>query len=269
MRFIGSLIGGVLGLVAGSFLGIPFLGLIIGSILGSSFVVRTYYKNYKTEYRGWQWEQSDTNYYQKKHQFRQSRVFFESLFTMLGSLAAVDGQVNAIEIQTVKDFMNNDLRLNQNYQAIALQMFHNGSRNVLNFEPHCHRLYFLFKGQPAILQMVLTVLYKLAESHDGISSEERRYLDMAESIFRMKGSTSYNSGYTSTTELESAYNFLGCNKEMSDEDVKKKYRKMASEFHPDRAAAKGLPKEFIAMATEKFQKVQNSYDTIKVSRGIK
>ena len=66
---------------------------------------------------------------------------------------------------------------------------------------------------------------------------------------------------------ESSYKILGISREVSDEEVKKAYRKMAMKNHPDKVSYLG--DDFKSAAHEKFQKVQEAYEKIKKERGIK
>ncbi len=52
----------------------------------------------------------------------------------------------------------------------------------------------------------------------------------------------------------------------SDQEVKKAYRKLMSENHPDKLAARGVPEEMIRMATEKTAEISKAYEMIKESR---
>jgi DnaJ like chaperone protein len=62
------------------------------------------------------------------------------------------------------------------------------------------------------------------------------------------------------------YKILEVEKNASDDEVKKAYRKMARKYHPDRV--QHLGEEHLNGAKEKFQKVQEAYETIKKERGI-
>jgi DnaJ like chaperone protein len=64
----------------------------------------------------------------------------------------------------------------------------------------------------------------------------------------------------------SAYAILEIDKSASDDEVKKAYRKMAKKYHPDKVASLGP--EFQKAAKEKFQKVQQAYETVKKARGM-
>jgi len=65
-----------------------------------------------------------------------------------------------------------------------------------------------------------------------------------------------------------AYQVLECTPEMSDAEIKKKYREKCIEFHPDKLAAKGLPDEFMKYANEQLAKINEAYDALKKARNI-
>ena len=73
----------------------------------------------------------------------------------------------------------------------------------------------------------------------------------------------------SRPSLGQAYQVLGVTESASNQEIKKAYRKLMSEHHPDKLAAKGVPEEMIRMATEKTAEISKAYDMIKDSRGFK
>lgn len=81
-----------------------------------------------------------------------------------------------------------------------------------------------------------------------------------------------NNGYANTNSdfgLSKAYSVLGLTSQATDEEVKKAYRKLSLEYHPDTVAAKGQNQEYIDYATSKFREVQDAYEQICKNRGIK
>ncbi len=68
-------------------------------------------------------------------------------------------------------------------------------------------------------------------------------------------------------DQDAAFKILEIEKSASDDEVKKAYRKMAIKYHPDKIAHLG--EDFQRSAQEKFVKVQEAYESIKKSRGIK
>ena len=65
------------------------------------------------------------------------------------------------------------------------------------------------------------------------------------------------------------YSILGLNQSASSNDIKKAYRRLMSENHPDKLIAKGVPDEMIKIATERSQEISNAYEVIRNARGMK
>ena len=69
--------------------------------------------------------------------------------------------------------------------------------------------------------------------------------------------------------LEQAYAQLGLTREASDADVKRAYRKLVSQYHPDKLVSRGLPEEMMEMAKTRVRDINTAYDQIKEARGFK
>lgn len=100
------------------------------------------------------------------------------------------------------------------------------------------------------------------------------YRKFYEQFYQNSGNTSYaNNGrydYNSvnTGASDSHYADIGCIRTDSNDVIKKRYRKMVSEFHPDRIAGKGLSDRDVIAAETKFKKIQESYNLIKKEKGL-
>lgn len=64
-------------------------------------------------------------------------------------------------------------------------------------------------------------------------------------------------------QLVDAYKILDVSSDADGKTVKRAYRKLMNEHHPDKLMAKGLPPEMMNVAKEKSQEIQNAYDLIK------
>ena len=62
---------------------------------------------------------------------------------------------------------------------------------------------------------------------------------------------------------------LGADKSLTDKGLKRAYRRLLAQHHPDKLVAKGLPEEMIKLANEKTQKIISSYELIKKYREIR
>jgi len=69
--------------------------------------------------------------------------------------------------------------------------------------------------------------------------------------------------------LEEAYEVLGVSSHASHDEIKKAYRKLMNQHHPDKLAARGLPSSMIKRAQEKTQQILAAYDMIRETRGFR
>ena len=68
--------------------------------------------------------------------------------------------------------------------------------------------------------------------------------------------------------MDDPYTILGATRDMSDTEIKKVWRKLVREHHPDTLIAQGMPEDFIEVATEKIATINAAYDEISKQRGI-
>lgn len=62
------------------------------------------------------------------------------------------------------------------------------------------------------------------------------------------------------------YNILRASPKASDAELKLLYHKLVAENHPDMLIARGVPAEFIDIATKKLAAINTAYEEIKASR---
>jgi DnaJ like chaperone protein len=73
-------------------------------------------------------------------------------------------------------------------------------------------------------------------------------------------------GAPQQSQLDDAYRVLGVSSSVSDAELKKAYRKLMSENHPDKLAGRGLPESMREMAEERTREISHAYDIIKQAR---
>ena len=71
-----------------------------------------------------------------------------------------------------------------------------------------------------------------------------------------------------TPDLQQAYEILGVKADMTEDEIRRAYKKLASQLHPDKLASQGLAPDATHVATERFKKVQIAYAFIKKYRSI-
>jgi DnaJ like chaperone protein len=80
---------------------------------------------------------------------------------------------------------------------------------------------------------------------------------------------SHQRGASQGMSIEDAYAILNIDASATDVEVKKAYRVLTSQHHPDKLAAKGLPREMMELAEEKTHEIRSAYELIREARGFK
>ncbi|WP_020407084.1 co-chaperone DjlA [Hahella ganghwensis] len=267
MSWWGKLIGGAFGFVLGGPLG-ALLGAALGHSLDSGI------KNLHVD--GVDWSGGDTE--------RVQAAFFTAVFSVMGHLAKADGRVSESEIQAARQIMDR-MQLDDDQKRLAMGLFNQGKQpdfdleSVLDqFRKECHR-------RTNLLQMFLEILIVTALADLELHESEQKVLFQVadrigfhrrqfEQLLAMAAAQQRYAGQhrqqmpqqPKGPTLEEAYQALGVEPSATDGELKKAYRRLMSQHHPDKLVAKGLPEEMIKMATEKTQEIRAAYEQIKRAR---
>lgn len=203
-------------------------------------------------------------------------AFFTATFSVMGYLAKADGKVSRSEIQMAENIMG-QMNLNAEQRKAAIALFNQGKQDdfqldevLSQFKRECHR-------RTSLLQMFLEILIATAFADNTLDAAEHNALkriaadigfspQQLEQLIRMVGAQQSH-GQTQRPSIDNAYAVLGVSRDISDAELKKTYRRLMSQHHPDKLVAKGMPEEMIKLANEKTGEIKSAYEQIKQSRG--
>jgi len=264
LMVFGKVIGGLLGLAAG---GIP--GCVLGLLVGHAFD--------RGLGRALQFGAPEN-----LERIRAS--FFETTFLLSGYLAKADGRISKSEIaHTEQLFAQMGLVAEQRQRAI--DQFHQGASPAFDLEAAVAGFLETCGPQRQLQQTVLLFLIALARADQGIEPAEHaalvriaglmglgavqleQLLRMAQAqdrFHRRDGPAPRPDG-----SLADAYAALGVGPAVGDAELKRAYRRLMSEHHPDKLIAKGVPEDMIKLATVRSQEIQAAYETVRKARGAK
>jgi DnaJ like chaperone protein len=207
-------------------------------------------------------------------------VFLETVFISMGKLAKADGRVSQEEIDHVEQFMQK-LGMTPEHREQAIRLFKQGADPAFDIYPAYQRFVSVC-GHTRNLREVLLVyliVLALADGHfhpaeEALLTELGGYLGYGPEAFKRMIEMVLNQSHFGSatvaraTALEDAYKALGVTRESTDAEIKRAYRKLMSQYHPDKLMGQGVPDDMITMATEQAKEIQLAYDLIKKSRNI-
>ncbi len=268
MSWWGKMLGGAFGFMLGG----P-LGAVLGAVLGHNLD------------RG----MDGVKGFEQLHPGDRERVqtaFFTATFSVMGHLAKADGRVSKDEIEMARAVMA-QMDLTQELRQTAIRLFDQGKKSdfplddvLEQFRQECHR-------RQTLIQMFVEIQLQAAYA-DGVlhQAEEQlllhicRHLHVPESLFRRleemikaerhhAGSGGRAAAKPAGPSLEDAYAILTISSDSSDAEVKRAYRRLLSQHHPDKLVSKGLPEEMMKMAAQKTHEIRQAYERIKQERGMR
>ncbi|MFG1496099.1 co-chaperone DjlA [Saccharospirillum sp. HFRX-1] len=263
--WVGKILGGALGLYAGG----P-VGLALGVLLGNAFD-RT--------------AQGQANKLDGDRRGVLQTVFFQATFRVMGKLAKADGRVSEQEIEQAREVMTR-MGLNEVQRLEAMRLFNEGKTPDYDIMPLLDELHEVIGRRSTLSQLFLEVQLQTAYSDGALSANEQRIIQLickalninklqfelinqrmrAQAQFsRQRGSSA---GRERGPSLEQSYRVLGVSEKSTDADLKKAYRRLMSQHHPDKLVARGLPEEMMSIAKEKTQEIQQAYETVKNQRKL-
>lgn len=272
--------GKLLGVIAAVWVGAGFWGGVLGLIVGHMIDTARHTKRS----RGFFTDQ----------QTRQT-LFFRTTFQVMGHLTKSKGRVTEVDIQVASLFMDR-LQLHGEARLAAQQAFREGKQSQFPLRETLQQLRSTCFGRFDLIRMFLEIQFQAAFADGSLHPNEREVLSVIaeelgisqaqfnQFINMMEGGRQFGShgqgaggrssygGYQQTQRgptLDDACKVLGVSPGDDMITIKRAYRKLMSEHHPDKLLAKGLPPEMMEMAKEKTQEIQAAYDLIKQEKGVK
>lgn len=254
----GKIVGGLFGLAKGGLSG-ALVGLILGHVI-------------------------DHMLFGGSGKEKTRRIFFTSLFACLGRVNKADGRVTEAEIASAENLMRR-LELDEEERRLAIRAFNQGKAADFDLEGELQQFVSFTRMRGDLRQMFIEVLLEGAALDGRISAAEQQvlarvanaiqippaiYYAMFNAFTASRGGPGASRGAApAVASLEQDFAALGLSKDASDQEIKRAYRKLVSQYHPDRLVSQGLPEEMMETAKNRVRDINLAYDRIKAARGIK
>ena len=196
---------------------------------------------------------------------RDEIAFTIGVIALAAKLAKADGTVSRDEVDVFKRVFP----VPREEEANVGQLFNLAKTDVAGFDDYARQLASLFRGRPAVLEDLLDSLFLIAKADGNLHPGELEFLKHVADIFGFSR-TQFERIRASHfgPDREDPHVILGVTRAASDAEVKRAYHLLMKENHPDSLIARGVPAEFVRLATEKVAAINGAYEIIKKERGL-
>lgn len=184
--------------------------------------------------------------------------FAIAVIALGAKMAKADGQVTRDEVTAFRDVFH----IPPKAEKDAARVFNLARTDVAGFEGYAQRVARMFADRQAPLEDLLEGLFHIAAADGEFHPDEERFLRRVWEIFDLPDRVwrSFSARYG--MQANDPYAVLGVDPDASDEAVRKIWRDVVRESHPDRMIARGVPEEAVRLATARLAAANDAYEAI-------
>src|ERR1700761_7273570 len=169
-------------------------------------------------------------------------VFTIAMIALAAKMAKADGTVTDDEVETFHRLF----RVPPREQANVDRIFRLAQQDTAGYEAYATQVSKVLAGNPALLEDILDGLFEIAKADGVFHPGEAQFLERVAEIF----------GFT----INEYRRIRAAAHDAGDDEVKATYRMLVRENHPDKLIARGVPEEFIRLATDKLAAINAAYE---------
>jgi DnaJ like chaperone protein len=189
-------------------------------------------------------------------------IFTTGLVALVAKMAKSDGVVTPSEVEAFGEVVQVD-----DGDRAGVQLLFDLAKSTTNgFEAYARQIATAFQDEPALLEDVLDGLFHIAKADGAIHEAEERYLRAVAETFGFDEAAFRRIAARHVSLADDPYLVLGLDRDATDAQLKAHHRALVVQSHPDRAIARGLPPEAVAITTRRLAAINAAYDRILAER---
>ncbi|MFD2237377.1 TerB family tellurite resistance protein [Aureimonas populi] len=193
---------------------------------------------------------------------RRRVAFSVAMIALSAKMAKADGVVSQSEV----DAFQRIFVIPPHEVRNVFRLYDLAKQDTAGFEAYAAQMAKLCEaqeGEQSLLVDVLDGLFHVAGADGVVHERELAFLRRIADIFALS--------QAEFAQIEArhvrgragrAFAILGAEPDDPPEEVRRKYLKLVRENHPDRLAARGVPQEFMAIATERMKAINEAWSTV-------
>ncbi|MBU1304580.1 MAG: DnaJ family molecular chaperone [Alphaproteobacteria bacterium] len=187
-------------------------------------------------------------------------AFTLALIALAAKMAVADGVVTASEERAFRA----TVEIAAGNEEHVVRVFNLAKQDVAGYDAYARKVARFFTDSPETLEHVLDSLFFIATADGMVHEAELDYLKSVSDIFGFDD-VRFEQMASHHVRLEAGvdpYAVLGLSPDAPPQEVKRVYRLLVAEHHPDRLIARGVPEELIDIATARMQSINLAYQAL-------
>jgi DnaJ like chaperone protein len=185
--------------------------------------------------------------------------FTVGVIVLSAKMAKADGKVTKEEIRAFQ----NKISVPENEIKNVARLWDQAKKTTDGFEVYAQQICQLLGKNSSVLEELLNLLIIIAKADGKITKSEILYLEQVSIIFGFSIEKFERIYSSNLGEMSDPYQILGVTRNTPIVEIKNKWKLLASNHHPDKLIAQGLPIDFIEKSTNRLQEINNAWDIIK------
>lgn len=196
---------------------------------------------------------------------RRDAAFAVAVIALSAKMAKADGVVSRSEVDAFCEILSVPPGEERNVSRV----YNLAKGDVAGFDTYARDVRRIFAEDPAKLEDVLDGLFHIAKADGAVHDRELGYLEQIGGIFGFD-----DTKWTRIRERHvlgfraDPFLVLGADPSWDPDRLKRHYRKLVSENHPDRLIANGLPEEFVRIATDRLAAINTAWEQVERMRAV-
>lgn len=199
---------------------------------------------------------------------------------LVAKVAKADGRIDELEAELIGNMFNDISALfpdPANTKEFLKEIFNTEKQLPYNLDEKALSLFAYIKNDPHKKQQMMAFMINLAYIDGTLSHTEEAMIRKISSFLHFDPSAleamleqfgSLHRHAIKESSISSAYKLLGIGEDTSNDEIKKAYRNLVKQYHPDIIKAQGADENYLKESTIKVQEINAAYEMIKKSRGI-
>lgn len=193
-------------------------------------------------------------------------VGFTAAVVGLGAkMAKADGRVTDDEIMVFSRVFQTAPK----DAAAVRRVFNLAQQTVQGYESYARKIGRKYAARPCLLEGVLDGLFMIATADGVVTEDEITYLQTVSEAFGFSEATFRRIKASHMgADRDDPYHILGVAHDAEFDEIRRVYRRLMADNHPDRVIQNGAPREFETAAHEKAATITSAYARIRAERGL-